>query len=300
MSNARPALYPMLKYPLAMLFGWLLSAQTTADVRVAATIRPLQFIAEAIVGETGAIHSIVDERESPHNYSVTPGDRLVLEQADLLLWVGPEFEVYLADIVSRLADRKALVTSVSLPRMTLHSLADGRTDPHIWLNPNNAVIIAEALAGELSLLSPGSAATYRRNLADFKRRAATTRHDVSARLGKNHASSYIVYHDTYQYFEREFGLRPELTLLFNPDVQPSIRDILSMRGRIRELAPDCVILESDSDFALVDTLLRGLRPARIIVDPLGFGIEADGGAYFRLLKKIAAGFDRCLIAAHTE
>ncbi len=111
-----PMQSPMNKFSLLLLIpGLFLAALLPAvawsedkrDFQIATTIRPLQLIAEAIVKDVqapGSVKSVIGAGQSPHHYSLSPSSRVVLERADLLIWIGPEFEVYLADLFAQMAE----------------------------------------------------------------------------------------------------------------------------------------------------------------------------------------------------
>jgi zinc transport system substrate-binding protein len=83
----------------------------------------------------------------------------------------------------------------------------GEPDPHIWLSPRLAKIIAANLARALEKLDPAHAAVYRRNLAALD-------HDldrVDARLAKALAPlkgrEFLVFHPAFGYFGDAYGLK---------------------------------------------------------------------------------------------
>ena len=85
-----------------------------ADVTVVSSVRPLQFIAAAIVGDGDRTISLIGASDSPHSFALTPQDRLAIDQADILLWVSPGFELYLADLFTALEGNKSVITVADL------------------------------------------------------------------------------------------------------------------------------------------------------------------------------------------
>ncbi|MDA1370896.1 MAG: zinc ABC transporter substrate-binding protein [Proteobacteria bacterium] len=278
-------------------FILFLSATASADVSVAATIRPLQFIAEAIVGNHGSVTSVIDENDSPHQYTISPSDRINLAKANVLVWISPEFEVFLQNVFASSNQRGDVIQASALDGMRLHTFGNGIFDPHLWLDSGNAVLIAEAIAARVSSIDTDNARAYQLNLDNFKQRVELANQTIIALLSRPATGEYLVYHDAYQYFEKQFRLKHGLVLLDNPEVQPSMRDILQVRQRIRELSPKCLLLESDSNLSLVDTLLDDLELLMEPVDLLGYTVNASGergDRYTQLLNNVAESFARCL------
>ena len=63
------------------------------------SIKPLQLITESILGSEGTVTSLLTGDMSPHHFSLTPSDRIAIDRADLVLFVGEELETQLHDIL---------------------------------------------------------------------------------------------------------------------------------------------------------------------------------------------------------
>ena len=293
-NRPTPGVFIMSRIPLSVLIVMLFCKQAAAEVSVAVTIRPLQFIAGAIVGDQGSVVSIVDRQDSPHSYSISPSDRVNLEGADLSLRIGPGFEVFLSELMEPGVTGGSVLTVLTLPGLTLHRLGNGQTDPHLWLDPDNALVIGRALAVRLADLDPANQAHYRRNLEHFQQQIDALTRQLTQRFSAPAPAAFLVYHDAYQYFEKRFDLSHGLSLLADPEVQPSMREILSTRSAIASLAPRCLFMEIDSDPALVDTMLGGRRLNTVVVDLLGYGIDTGTDGYIELIEAVAEDFATCL------
>ena len=263
------------------------------EVSVTVSIRPLQLIAQAIVEDRGTVHSIVDFQGSPHNYSITPTDRINMQQADLLLRVSPEFEIFLADIFASQSRSKPLITAASISGISLHNLDDGNADLHLWLNTENAISIAQQLAISLIELDPGNGKEYQEALNQFESDVALLNQSLQNRLSQYQQPDYLVYHGAYQYFERQFGLPGGLALVQNPEVQPSMRDLLELRNKLQVRSPSCILLEADSDEELVNTALENQAIKSEVVDLFGYEIDDGARGYRRLILSVANAFTNC-------
>ena len=263
------------------------------EVSVTVSIRPLLLIAQAIVEDRGTVHSIVDSQGSPHNYSITPADRINLQQADLLLRVSPEFEIFLADIFASQSRSKPLITAASISGISLHNLNDGNADLHLWLNTENAISIAQQLAISLIELDPENDKEYQEALNQFESDVALLNQSLQNRLSQYQQPDYLVYHDAYQYFERQFGLPGGLALVHDPEVQPSMRDLLALRNKLQVRSPSCILLETDSDEELVNTVLENQAIKSEVVDLFGYEIDDGARGYRRLILSVANAFTNC-------
>lgn len=75
-------------------------AQAETDVRVVASIKPLQLVVQGVVGELGKVDVLVPAGSSPHHYSLKPSALRTLSDADLVVWNGPQMELFLTKVVA--------------------------------------------------------------------------------------------------------------------------------------------------------------------------------------------------------
>lgn len=271
----------------------------TASIRVVTTIEPLTLIARAVAGEAASISTLIEKQDSAHHFTLSPGDRLAIENADVMLWVGPDFEIFLNTMMNRLVDQ-SLLTAVSLPGMTLHRLDDETIDPHVWLDPDNVRVIAGAIADEFVRLDPENRERYAENLRAFIQELERIATEINNELAELPDFNFAVYHNAYQYFERRFGLAHAVALVHNPEVAPGIQQTLRTQAQVREAVPTCVLLEPDYSPALLATLMGASNAQQIIVDLLGYDLDttavtaaAARGNYEQLLDTIAASIAQC-------
>ena len=289
-----------LKLILCVLVTGLLTSSARAQVSVVTTIRPLQLIAEAIVRDRGTASSIVDVQNSPHQFSLLPSDRLALDSSDLIVWVGPQFETYLADFFNSQSVDKLLITALELAEMTIHTVGADQIDAHIWLNTANALIIANQIATGLAALDAANAAYYDENLSAFEQAIRQADIEISAMFAEPVTSNYAVYHNGYQYFEQQYGLSHDVVLLNDPEIQPGMQQLIRVRKQIQDSSPGCLIMERDSNQELVETILANHELRTVTIDLLGYGVAQEQDAYVKLIKRVAEDFASCLYDAPQE
>src|SRR6187402_2997641 len=154
----------------------LLAMPVQARLQVLASIKPLALIAQEVAGNQTEVSTLLPITASPHDYPLKMSDHQRLRAADLVLWIGPEMESFLARPLANLAADK-LITSYQLAGVHWPEAAPDEhhhndhahfgKDPHLWLDPRNALVIAEAVAARLAQLQPASAAQFHANAARF-------------------------------------------------------------------------------------------------------------------------------------
>ncbi|MED5412320.1 MAG: zinc ABC transporter substrate-binding protein, partial [Pseudomonadota bacterium] len=225
----------------------LFALSAVAEVNVTTSIRPLQLIAQAIIEDRGTVRAVINAQDSAHDFTLTPSDRLNFETADLLLWISPEFEVQIADLFESMRKEKSVITAADLTGVSVISLSANELDPHLWLSSSNALAIAAGLTQELQKLDQENQAEYQKAYTRFESNLNSTRTAIEGLLSNLVTLDYLVFHNAYQYFENEFGLRGGLALVQSAEVQPGMRELLTFRNRVEQFSPSCILLEPDSD-----------------------------------------------------
>lgn len=99
---------PLLVSLLAIL-GLALPGLAAADKpRIVATILPIHSIVAALGEDAFEVELLVPASASPHGYSMRPSEARRLQNADMVVWVGPELETFLERPLRRAGDREII------------------------------------------------------------------------------------------------------------------------------------------------------------------------------------------------
>lgn len=71
------------------------AVSASAEVNVVASIKPVHSLVAAVMEGVGEPGLIIEGAGSPHNYALKPSQAQMLEQADLVFWIGHELEAFL-------------------------------------------------------------------------------------------------------------------------------------------------------------------------------------------------------------
>ena len=95
------------KIPLILSILSLISFITpvNADVKVVTSIKPLHSLASYLMDGVGKPDLIVDGYNSPHGFSMKPSHAKMLQNADLIFWVGEDLESFLEKPLQTIAKK---------------------------------------------------------------------------------------------------------------------------------------------------------------------------------------------------
>jgi len=94
------------KLPIALLF-LLFAANTSAnaDIKVVTSIKPIHSLASYLMDGVGKPDLIVDGYNSPHAFAMKPSHAKMLQNADLIFWVGEDMESFLEKPLNSIAKK---------------------------------------------------------------------------------------------------------------------------------------------------------------------------------------------------
>tara|TARA_A100001015_G_scaffold320436_1_gene446787 strand:- start:373 stop:1356 length:984 start_codon:yes stop_codon:yes gene_type:complete len=86
----------------------------SADVKVVTSIKPIHSLAAYVMDGVGKPNVIVDGYNSPHGFSLKPSHAKMIENADLIIWVGEDLEAFLEKPLDSIAKKAKKVELMDL------------------------------------------------------------------------------------------------------------------------------------------------------------------------------------------
>ncbi|KYN65682.1 zinc ABC transporter substrate-binding protein ZnuA [Pantoea agglomerans] len=301
-------------------FSVTASLTLPAQANVVASLKPVGFIAAAIADGVTPVDVLLPDGASEHDYSLRPSDAKRLKNADLVVWVGPEMEAFMAKSAAELPAQKnlAMVNIDGVKPLLVsggededehtaekseeqdadaHHHHHGEFNMHLWLSPEIARKTAVAIHGKLLELMPQDKAKLDANLQQFEVALADTDKRVSAQLAPVRNKGYFVFHDAYTYFEKQYGLSPTGHFTVNPEIQPGAQRLHQIRTQLVEQKAVCVFAEPQFRPAVIDAVARGTQVRKGTLDPLGTDISLAKDSYVKFLSQLSSQYESCLNGA---
>ncbi len=174
-----------------------------------------------------------------------------------------------------------------------HHDHDGN-DPHMWLDPANALVWLDAIASELGHIDPENAARYRANAKTAKEEISHEIHHIEDRLKSVQGKEFLVFHDAYQYFENRFGISATGSISLTDASKPNAKRLQELKHHFEEQGIDCVLSEPQYSSKLINSVFGGYKPHIGVLDPIGVDLELGSGLYLELLENLASAIAECV------
>ena len=168
------------------------------------------------------------------------------------------------------------------------------TDPHVWLDPANAKILAHNVMEQLSKLDPEHKQEFAANYQIFVGALETADNNVKATLAPIKDVPYFVFHEAYGYFEGHYGLNNKGAVTLSPERKPGAKTVANIRTEIEEHNVACIFSEPQFSPAIIETLIDGTDVKTAVLDPLGVSLKLSNDSYPAFLEALAGQYATCL------
>ena len=254
----------------------------------------------------GTPELLIQGAQSEHSYALKPSDAGKIGRAQIIFEVGPDLETYLVRPLATLAPHATVVVLERSPGIHLLPARrgglwengsdpdEGPIDPHIWLDPENAIAMTGTIAAALIKADPAQAGLYAANRDRQMAALKALEHELQGGLAPLRGQHYLVFHDAYRYFEQRFGLTPIGAVTVAPDRPAGPRRVEALRRAILEGRIECVFNEPQFSPRLVETLIEGSHVRAGVLDPLGAALAPGPDLYSMLLRDLSVSLNSCL------
>ena len=319
-----------LKLTITLFFTFTINFSANADIKVVASIKPIHSLASYLMDGVGKPDLIVDGYNSPHGFALKPSHAKMLQNADLIFWVGEDLESFLEkplNSIAKKAEKIELMEIKGLNKLEFrernifeghddhghdehkkedehkehghkedkhddhHEHAHGEHDPHIWLDPMNAKVILKEMAEHLIENDQKNASTYKANLKKALKDLDKLTKKVKSDLNKDFKS--IVFHDAYQYFEKRFDVNVLGAFTVNTDVLPGAEQLSEIREIIEHDKVSCVFSEPQFNPDIINAVAKDMNIKTGVLDPLGATLTPGKTLYFDLIRNMSKTFKSC-------
>lgn len=218
---------------LGLLF---ISSVSYAKIKVVASYPYIADVATRIGGEKVEVKTLADGRLDPHFITPKPSLIAILRKADVLFINGAELEIgWLPPVIreSRNAaiqagapgfcDLSTYIKLADIPVKVSRDLGDVHPsgNPHYNLNPDNILIIANAVMKKLSVIDPVNTSIYTKNYSAFAAMWKGKIKEWDAAMKPFKGVKVIEYHKIFDYFLNRYGLVSVSELEPLPGIAPT-------------------------------------------------------------------------------
>lgn len=208
--------------------------------QVITTLFPLYDMAKSIGGDKIEATLLLPPGVEAHSFEPTPSDIVKINSAVIFVYTGDFMEPWAKDIINGVSNKKLIVVNssqnINMIPGVFHDEDEpaGSMDPHVWLDFDNAKIMADNIASGLILSDPTNADYYKQNLENYKNNLTTIDNEYRSTLATC-KSKDIIYggHYAFGYLAKKYNLNYLAAQGVSPDAEPTAKDLINLVNQIK-------------------------------------------------------------------
>ncbi len=280
--------YGLLAAPLAH------AAPHPEPLNIVVTIPVLKDLTEQVGGRHVRVTSLLSGYENEHTYSPKPSDLVAVRKARLLFEIGIGLEVWVSSLVKNAgsASLRVVTTSKGIALLRDRPDRDGaahageedeRGNPHVWMDPENAMTMMRHITEALIQVDPADATEYRTNQASYLRKLDQLRGNLSDRIAHVADRRFIAHHPAWPYFARRFGFQIVGTIQPQSGSEPSALHLHGLIATIKKDRIKVVVSEIQLSQRIPKMLAKETGARVVVLTTLPEGLP-DTESYLDMLR----------------
>ncbi len=247
-------------YLAVILLLGLLSgcASQTQNYDIAATTLPVyQFTARLCQGtELKVVRLVTESISCLHDYSLSVSQAKAVEAAQLVVTSGAGLEEFMEDL---LRDKLCIDASQGIPLIEGcheegHEGHHHEADPHIWLSPACAMIMAENICKGLKEKFPAHADTFEVNLQGLLSDLQALLDYGKLQLSSLSCRKLIPFHDGFAYFAQCFDLEILKAVEEESGAEASAQELIALIKLVEQHGLPAVFVEENGSVSAADVI----------------------------------------------
>lgn len=286
-------------------------------VNVVTTFYPIYEFTREIGGDDINAINLLPVGVEPHDWTPRSQDIVNTSKAQLFLYNGAGLEGWVPNFLKGL-DSSSKVEAVEVSKgidliMTdeddghdhggsseedhheddadhnSHSSEDSlHTDPHTWVSPKSAIIMARNIKDSLESVDPEHKDGYEERYNKLAERLQALDSKFEQELTKLPNHEIVVSHQAFSYLARDYGLDQHAIMGLSPDAEPRGQDLVNLAKLVKDEGIKYIFFEELVSDKLAKTLAAEAGVSTMVLNPvegLTAEQEKNGDNYFTLMEK---------------
>ena len=261
-------------------------ADKDKKILIYTSIRPIAFIAAKIAGRYADVKALIPKGKSPHSFTLLASDLSAMSKARFFFSVRLPFEEFKLEKAFKNSKTEWVDISkgVKFQRVEedcehdshdghdhdAHKHASELMDPHIWLNPENDLILARNVCDTLRKAMPEHADYFELNFKNFVRVLINLDKKLGKMLEPFKGEIFLVYHPAFGYFAQRYGLKQEAIELGGKS--PTAKHLHAVISMAKKKDVHIIFVQPEFNRKSAKLIAKAINGSVIKLDPLAYNL----------------------------
>jgi len=272
----------------------------SGKLQVVTTLFPLYDFAKRIGGDKAQVSLLLPPGVEPHSFEPRPENIVRVNRADLFIYTSSYMEPWAASIIAGLDQGRVGIVEggkgISLlpaPGVDEHGHAGDKErrgmDPHVWLDLDNARLIAGNILAAFVARDPSNKLYYQQNAAGLDKELAALDQRFRETLAACPKKVFLHGgHYAFGYLARRYGLKYISASAVNADAEPTPYKLAELVNTMRREQLQYVYTEELLSPRIAETIARETG-AKVLMLSAGHNLTRDdfqrGVTFFSLMEQ---------------
>lgn len=230
------------------------SGLSFANIKVVASTTVIYDLVKEIGKDKVTVDFIARGDQDPHFVEVLPSYMIKLRNAEIFFRIGMGLEMWSNQLIDGSRNTKLKVVDLSTD-INKKEVPNFKTDasygdvhpfgnPHFWLDPENAKVMAHEIYETLSNESSQDEKYFKKNLDDFDARLDKKMNEWTKKMSKVSGKPIVFFHASWIYFSDRFGLKGVGFVEPKPGIAPSPSHNAELVQTIKSKGVRTIVMEN--------------------------------------------------------
>jgi len=264
------------------------STLVEGKVNVVTSFYPLYDFAKNIGGEHVNVINMIPAGIEPHDWTPKSRDIDNASKAQLFLYNGAGLEGWVDDFLKGLdAGSKPVTVEVSKGIELIHGNPEeaegheeghdeaaseqhdhGDYDPHTWVSPKSALIMAENIKNSLIEVDAAHKSDYEANYKVFADKLKQLDEKFASSIASAPRKEIVVSHQAFGYLCRDYGLTQMPIMGLSPDAEPRSQDIVNISKFVKDHDVKYIFFEELVSDTIAKTIAGETGAKTLVLNPI--------------------------------
>jgi zinc transport system substrate-binding protein len=256
-------------------------------IGVAVSIGPEVEFVKAVGGDKVDVSLMMPPSADPHTYEPLPNQLSQVSTAKMYVEIGTslEFETNYMDNIKAANPKMKIVNASKGINLLPNSeeVNTNTTDPHDWVDPENAKIMVNNIYLGLVQVDPGNMDYYKKNRDVYLKQLDELNRNTTEILKDNNGTDILIYHPSFGYYAKRYNMT-QVSAMIN-DEEPSPQRIAMMIDLAKQKNVKILYTEPQYSTKFMESIASQLGAQIITVNDLDEN-------YLQNMNNIAIAFSK--------
>lgn len=283
-------------------------SQSEEKIKIIATLFPQYDFAKQIGGDKVEVSLLLTPGTETHTYEPTPQDIINVNKADIYIYTGKYMEPWSDKIANSItSDTEVLDASKNINLINEEQFEEEHNttdineeehdnshhheyDPHIWLNPQNAIGMVKNIEKELCSIDPQNKEYYQKNAENYIKQLTNLDNEIETTI-KESKKNKIAFGGTfaYAYFIQRYNLQYVSAYdSCGENSEPSVTKVKEVIDYMKENDINVIFYQELSAGKIADTISKETGATKLVFHTIHNASQEEinnGETYISLMQK---------------